>query len=234
MEYGPIEARLDRVQGDNAWITLGLREGKNREVKRILEHLGLQVNRLIRLSFGPFQLGEIEDGLVEEVKTKILRDQLGDALAEEAGVDFESPVREPIAPFGYTREGRTATSVTSAQPGRRASATRSVPAAGATATHERTAAIFARRGRAPTRDRGADARRDGTEKKPRRSAPRASTRRRSVWRAGDTDEDAPSKKMPAPRRRSARGPRCRGRAASRARRRDRRRAKVARSRSSAW
>ena len=97
---GPIEARLDRVQGDNAWISLGLREGKNREVKRILEHLGLQVNRLIRLSFGPFQLGEIEEGLVEEVKTKVLRDQLGDALAQEAGVDFESPVREPIAPFG--------------------------------------------------------------------------------------------------------------------------------------
>ena len=79
MEYGPIEARLDRVQGDNAWITLGLREGKNREVKRILEHLGLQVNRLIRLSFGPFQLGDLEDGLVEEVKTKVLRDQLGDS-----------------------------------------------------------------------------------------------------------------------------------------------------------
>ena len=101
---GPIEARLDRVQGDNAWITLGLREGKNREVKRILEHLGLQVNRLIRLSFGPFQLGELEDGLVEEVRTKVLRDQLGDALAEEAGVDFESPVREPIAPFGSRKK----------------------------------------------------------------------------------------------------------------------------------
>ena len=73
MEYGPVEARLDRVQGDNVWITLGLREGKNREVKRILEHLGLQVNRLIRLSFGPFQLGDIEDGLVEEVRTKVLQ-----------------------------------------------------------------------------------------------------------------------------------------------------------------
>jgi 23S rRNA pseudouridine2605 synthase len=100
MDYGPIEASLDRRQGDNVWITLGLREGKNREVKRILEHLGLQVNRLIRLSFGPFQLGDLEPGLVEEVRTKVLKEQLGATLAQTAGVDFESPVREPIAPFG--------------------------------------------------------------------------------------------------------------------------------------
>lgn len=100
MEYGPVEATLDRVQGDNVWLTLGLREGKNREVKRILEHLGLSVNRLIRLSFGPFQLGDLEVGLVEEVRTRVLKDQLGKTLAAEAGVDFESPVREPISPFG--------------------------------------------------------------------------------------------------------------------------------------
>jgi 23S rRNA pseudouridine2605 synthase len=100
MEYGPIEATLDRVQGDNLWLTLGLREGKNREVKRILEHLGLQVNRLIRMSFGPFQLGDIEVGLVEEVRTRVLKDQLGKSLSEQAGVDFESPVREPIPAFG--------------------------------------------------------------------------------------------------------------------------------------
>ncbi|WP_245337795.1 pseudouridine synthase, partial [Methylobacterium radiotolerans] len=103
MEYGPVEATLDRVQGDNVWLTLGLREGKNREVKRILEHLGLSVNRLIRLSFGPFQLGDLEVGLVEEVRTRVLKDQLGKSLAEQAGVDFDSPVREPIAPFGGTR-----------------------------------------------------------------------------------------------------------------------------------
>ncbi len=100
MEYGPVEATLDRAQGDNVWLTLGLREGKNREVKRILEHLGLSVNRLIRLSFGPFQLGDLEVGLVEEVRTRVLKDQLGKNLAEQAGVDFESPVREPITPFG--------------------------------------------------------------------------------------------------------------------------------------
>lgn len=100
MEYGPVEAVLDRVQGDNSWISIALREGKNREVKRILEHLGLQVNRLIRLSFGPFQLGELESGLVEEIRTKVLKEQLGQTLAVEAGADFESPVRTPIAPPG--------------------------------------------------------------------------------------------------------------------------------------
>ncbi|MCJ2091593.1 pseudouridine synthase [Methylobacterium sp. J-072] len=104
MEYGPIDATLDRVQGDNLWLTLGLREGKNREVKRILEHLGLSVNRLIRLSFGPFQLGDLEVGLVEEVRMRVLKDQLGKALAEQAGVDFESPVREPIGAFGSPKK----------------------------------------------------------------------------------------------------------------------------------
>jgi 23S rRNA pseudouridine2605 synthase len=98
MEYGPIEAKLDRVQGDNVWLTLGLREGKNREVKRILEHLGLRVNRLLRLSFGPFQLGDLPIGQVEEVRTRVLKDQLGEKLANEAGVDFASPVREPLPP----------------------------------------------------------------------------------------------------------------------------------------
>ena len=63
MNYGPIEAALEREQGDNVWLMIGLREGKNREVKRILEHLGLQVNRLIRVSFGPFQLGELAKAL---------------------------------------------------------------------------------------------------------------------------------------------------------------------------
>lgn len=95
MHYGPVEARLERQQGDNVWLTLGLREGKNREVKRILEHLGLRVNRLIRVSFGPFQLGDLGEGAVEEVRTRVLKDQLGDKLAAEAGTDFEAPVFAP-------------------------------------------------------------------------------------------------------------------------------------------
>ncbi|HEX2020906.1 MAG TPA: pseudouridine synthase [Aurantimonas sp.] len=90
--YGAIEATLDREQGANVWLTLGLREGKNREVKRVLGHLGLDVNRLIRLSFGPFQLGDLKEGAVQEIKGRMLREQLGERLIEEAGADFDAPV----------------------------------------------------------------------------------------------------------------------------------------------
>src|SRR5437763_13763620 len=75
--YGPIRASLERQQGSNAWIAMALREGKNREVRRVLEHLGLQVTRLIRLSFGPFQLGNLARGAVDEVPKKVLSEQLG-------------------------------------------------------------------------------------------------------------------------------------------------------------
>ncbi|MGV6872683.1 pseudouridine synthase [Pseudochelatococcus sp. B33] len=98
MHYGPVEAAIQRKQGDNVWLTLGLREGKNREVKRILEHLGLRVNRLIRVSFGPFQLGDLPEGELQEVRTRILRDQLGEKLAGEAGADFDAGSFEPSAP----------------------------------------------------------------------------------------------------------------------------------------
>ncbi|MGH6824043.1 MAG: pseudouridine synthase, partial [Methylocella sp.] len=90
--YAGIEATLDRAQGANSWLTMALREGKNREIKRVLEHIGLQVNRLIRLSFGPFQLGLLAEGAVEEVRTRVLRDQLGPMLAKTAGADFSSPL----------------------------------------------------------------------------------------------------------------------------------------------
>ncbi len=86
IRYGPIEARIDREQGANLWLTLGLREGKNREVKRLAEHLGLTVNRLIRVSFGPFALGELAEGAMEEVKSKVLADQIGKKLATELGL----------------------------------------------------------------------------------------------------------------------------------------------------
>lgn len=76
IEYGPIQAELDREQGSNAWLTLTLREGKNREIRKVLEHLGLTVNRLIRVAYGPFQLGKLERGQVEEIPRRVLRDQL--------------------------------------------------------------------------------------------------------------------------------------------------------------
>jgi 23S rRNA pseudouridine2605 synthase len=75
--YGSIRAQLERQQGSNAWVALGLREGKNREVRRVLEHLGYPVTRLIRLSYGPFQLGNLERGGIEEVPKSVLADQLG-------------------------------------------------------------------------------------------------------------------------------------------------------------
>ncbi|MCC6948006.1 MAG: rRNA pseudouridine synthase [Bradyrhizobiaceae bacterium] len=92
--YGPVEAKLDRVQGSNVWLTVGIREGKNREVRKVLSSLGLAVNRLIRVSYGPFQLMELAPGAIEEVKTRTLREQLGERLARAACCDFEAPVRE--------------------------------------------------------------------------------------------------------------------------------------------
>ncbi len=82
VDYGAIEAALDRVQGTNLWLTMGLKEGKNREIRRVLEHLGLKVNRLIRISYGPFQLGDLAREQVEEVPRRVLRDQLGARLAK--------------------------------------------------------------------------------------------------------------------------------------------------------
>ena len=92
IHYGPIEANLDRVQGSNLWLTFAIREGKNREVRNVLAHLGLTVTRLIRLSFGPFQLGELADGAIEEVRTRVLREQLGARLVAASGADFSASI----------------------------------------------------------------------------------------------------------------------------------------------
>jgi len=91
VKYGPIDAQLERDQGANVWVVFAIREGKNREVRNVMAHLGLEVNRLIRVSYGPFQLGELEEGLVEEVKTRVLREQLGDKIAALAGAEFNRP-----------------------------------------------------------------------------------------------------------------------------------------------
>ncbi len=91
MRFQPMIVSLDRHQGANAWLTVGLREGKNREIRRAINAIGLIVNRLIRVSYGPFRLGELQPGDVEEVRPKVLRDQLG----ETGDPAEEKPARRP-------------------------------------------------------------------------------------------------------------------------------------------
>jgi 23S rRNA pseudouridine2605 synthase len=113
VHYGAIEASLDREQGANVWLSVGIREGKNREVRNVMETLDLQVNRLIRVGFGPFALGELEDGKVHEVPTDELREKLGPELVAQAVADFDAPLleHEPKKPprhFGARPQGREA------------------------------------------------------------------------------------------------------------------------------
>lgn len=100
IRYGPIEATLDAVQGDNVWLTIGLREGKNREVRNVMAALGLEVNRLIRVSYGPFQLSDLKPGEAEPVKRRVLADQLGAKLAAEFGLTGEGAA-EPGRGHGH-------------------------------------------------------------------------------------------------------------------------------------
>lgn len=98
VRYSPVEASLDSEKGANQWLTVGIREGKNREVRKVLAHIGLMVNRLIRVSFGPFELGKLKEGEVEEVPTRVLREQLGGELETLSRTDFDAPLREAPKP----------------------------------------------------------------------------------------------------------------------------------------
>jgi 23S rRNA pseudouridine2605 synthase len=92
VHYGPIEATLERSQGANSWLMFAIREGKNREVKKVLESLGLRVNRLIRVAFGPFMLGDLDEGVAKEIDTEALRAELGDKIVAESNADFTAPL----------------------------------------------------------------------------------------------------------------------------------------------
>ncbi|MCT4556588.1 MAG: rRNA pseudouridine synthase [Pelagimonas sp.] len=122
--FQPMIINLDRQQGANAWLTIGLREGKNREIRRAMAEIGLTVNRLIRLSYGPFQLGQLKSGEVEEIRRRALRDQLGLAIETPAPKPKGDPKgvnrrRKPAKPgagkpgggktFGAKRPGATRT-----------------------------------------------------------------------------------------------------------------------------
>ena len=99
------------------WLTFAMREGKNREIRNVLGHLGLAVNRLIRVSYGPFQLGDLPDGSVEEVKTRALREQIGERIAALTGADFSGPLVEREAPIRKATPRPPETRA--AEPGRR-------------------------------------------------------------------------------------------------------------------
>jgi 23S rRNA pseudouridine2605 synthase len=114
--FQPMQVTLDRQQGANAWLTLGLREGKNREIRRSIEDLGFIVNRLIRISYGPFQLGNLKPGEVEEIRPRVLRDQLGLEAEPPVGTATKKPVlkrglrtlagNKPERPTGPARPDR--------------------------------------------------------------------------------------------------------------------------------
>jgi 23S rRNA pseudouridine2605 synthase len=103
VKYGSIDATLERDQGSNVWLVFAIREGKNREVRNVMAHLGLEVNRLIRVSYGPFHLGEIAEGQVDEVKTRVLREQLGEKVIAQAGADFTAPEQRDAGEDGAPR-----------------------------------------------------------------------------------------------------------------------------------
>lgn len=106
IRYGPVEAMIDTVQGANMWLSVGVREGKNREVRRVLASLNLDVNRLIRVSYGPFQLLDLQPGEIGYVRRRVLSDQLGDKFAHVFGLaspdDGEAEKKSPAGP----RRGR--------------------------------------------------------------------------------------------------------------------------------
>jgi len=103
-DFLPMDISLDRQQGANAWLTVGLREGKNREIRRAMSEVGLTVNRLIRVSYGPFRLNTMKPGDVVEVKQKVLREQLGDTAAgAAAGGDAPPRARKPRSEAGNSK-----------------------------------------------------------------------------------------------------------------------------------
>ncbi|GAA5098342.1 pseudouridine synthase [Bartonella acomydis] len=95
--YGSIEASIEREQGTNMWLSVALREGKNREIKKVLGALGLSVNRLIRISYGPFQLSDLAEGAIREIKGRMLREQLGERLIIQANANFDAPILKPFS-----------------------------------------------------------------------------------------------------------------------------------------
>ncbi|MBN9064454.1 MAG: pseudouridine synthase [Rhizobiales bacterium] len=192
IDYGPIVATLDREQGANSWLTMDLREGKNREIKRVLEHLGFQVSRLIRVSFGPFQLYDLPEGAVEEVRTRVLADQLGEELAAKAGVDFAAAADRPAPGDDSNRARVEPWSRIEAETERRIEVSDTQDRRGRSVRVERIVGADRRRDedlrRPPRRDHPADSRPEPRARSERVSAPAGDATMRRRPRA---EADAP-------------------------------------------
>jgi 23S rRNA pseudouridine2605 synthase len=123
-DFQPMIVTLDRQIGANAWLTVGLREGKNREIRRAMEAIGLVVNRLIRVSYGPFQLGQLAPGAVEEIRRRVLRDQLGLDTKDDADTEYVAiKPRKPIVKRNKPRTPPSEADVFGERPGRGSSRT---------------------------------------------------------------------------------------------------------------
>jgi 23S rRNA pseudouridine2605 synthase len=114
--FQPMSVSLDRQQGANAWLTISLREGKNREIRRAMEAVGLSVNRLLRVSYGPFQLAELNPGEVEEIRPRVLRDQLGMEGAKPAPTRISTKTGPKSGPKSGARPGSQSGARTGSKP----------------------------------------------------------------------------------------------------------------------
>ena len=142
--FQPMNVVIDRIQGANAWLTVGLREGKNREIRRAMTAIGLTVNRLIRVSYGPFRLGDLSPGAVEEVKGRVLRDQLGEGPAGgEAVARADKPARARPKPSVAAAAGK------GQRPGSGAGVKPEGPAQGAGTRPRRPGGLPSAKGTAP-------------------------------------------------------------------------------------
>lgn len=119
--YGSILAELEQTKGTNSWLVVSLREGKNREIKNVMSAIGLEVTRLIRVSYGPFQLGDLPAGVIREVRSRTLREQLGEKLIGESGADFDAPIinLSPTVPRSAGKAAQLSKSKTKKNPDRR-------------------------------------------------------------------------------------------------------------------
>ena len=189
--FQPMQVVMDRHQGANAWLTVGLREGKNREIRRAMAAIGLTVNRLIRISYGPFRLNELQPGEVEEVRPRVLRDQLGltetpeDATAKRPAPRGKPPARPAVAKPGTKPAPKPARAAASVPPDRRPdrAATKATPAKPAPTKPSRTKPAtakpatprsFSTAGKTATPTRNAPTRnaRPGTPRPPGKPGPR--------------------------------------------------------------